>query len=142
MTIHTTISKGFGILVASIATLSFASGAAAQTPERLALADTNGDGNIDWHEVIELRSTTFERLDRNGDGYADSNDSPRFARGRERFNEAFARIEKADRDGDGRVSRSEMLDAPAPLFEKGDVDGDKILSAEELAELRGSIERS
>ena len=110
--------------------------ASAQDASRLAEADANRDGNITWQEMVDMRAGIFERLDRNGDGFADSNDSPGIGPGKKRFNEALSKVQNADADGDGRISKSEMLDAPAPLFEKGDTDRDKVLSAAELSALR------
>ena len=113
-----------------------AGAASAQSIERLAEADANGDGNITWQEMLDARSAMFARLDRNGDGFIDSSDKPRMGPMRARFEEALAGLQGADANGDGRISRSEMLNAPAPLFEMGDTDGDKVLSATELAALR------
>ena len=124
----------FGGLVMSAA----AGSASAQDASRLAEADANGDSNITWQEMLDMRSAAFERLDRNSDGFADADDSPRFGPGKSRFGEALAQLQDADADGDGRISRTEMMDAPAPMFDEGDTDGDKVLSAEELTALRES----
>jgi hypothetical protein len=105
----------------------------------LAEADANGDGAISWSEVIALRTQNFERLDRNGDGYIDANDRPRGPFGA-RFDEAFTQVKSQfDANGDQRVSRAEMIDAPAPVFTQGDVDGNGVLSAEELSALRAAL---
>lgn len=116
--------------------LAVAGSASAQSMDRLAEADANGDGNIEWQEMLDMRAGIFERLDRNGDGFVDSQDAPRFGPGRSRFAEALANLEGADADGDGRVTEAELLESPAPLFEEGDTDGDGVLSAEEIAALR------
>jgi len=131
------VALGAGLLV-----LAGAPHAVAQSAERLAQVDSNGDGAIAWQEMLDMRAATFERLDRNGDGFADASDSPRMGPMKSRFNEALATLQDADADGDGRISQAEMLEAPAPLFESGDTDGDKVLSAEELAALRETTERS
>ncbi|MEO0982838.1 MAG: hypothetical protein AAFX03_09335 [Pseudomonadota bacterium] len=123
-------------LMGAIAVVAVSGNAAAQSTERLARADANGDGAIEWQEMLDMRSAAFERLDRNSDGFADANDSPRFGPGKSRFGEALAQIQDADADGDGRISRTEMMEAPAPMFDEGDADGDKVLSAEELTALR------
>lgn len=112
--------------------------AVAQSPDPQQLlerADANGDGDISWEEVIALRSESFDQLDRNGDGVISADDSPArpFAA---RFNEAFEQIQaNFDGDRDGQVTRDEMLNGPAPVFERGDVNEDGILSGEEIAQL-------
>jgi Ca2+-binding EF-hand superfamily protein len=138
MTIQTAIRSSLSALAISIVMLSATGSAFAQSMERLAEADTNGDGNIEWQEMLDMRAGVFARLDRNGDGYADSKDAPRMGPGKSRFNEAMANVKGADANGDGRISKSEMLDAPAPLFAEGDTNGDKVLNSEELASLRES----
>ena len=128
----------FGL--AASAAVFFASGnASAQSIERLAKADANGDGQIEWQEMLDLREETFGRLDRNGDGFADSKDAPRIGPAKSRFNDALGKLQNADANGDGRISKQEMLDAPAPLFEQGDINGDKVLSGDEIAALRETI---
>lgn len=132
---------GLAAVLSGVCMLSWTSVAAAQGKdpvEMLAEADANGDGAISWSEVVALRTQNFERLDRNKDGYISAKDRPQGPFGA-RFDEAFAQVQKQfDADSDGRVSRSEMLDAPGPVFAKGDVDGDGVLSAEELSALRAA----
>ena len=136
MPIKTVIRPSLVALAGGLIMFAATVSASAQSIERLAEADTNGDGNIGWQEMLDLRAATFQRLDRNGDGFADKNDSPRMGPGKKRFNEALTKIQNADANGDGRISKSEMINGPAPLFEVGDTDGDKVLSAEELSVLR------
>lgn len=102
-------------------------------------ADANGDGSIEWQEVLDMRATMFSRLDRNDDEVVDTNDSPRFGPGKSRFQEAFGNIQStADADQDGQITKSEMLDAPAPLFESADTDADGTLSPDELTAVQAS----
>lgn len=136
MDIRSTFRASLFALAGSLAVFSVAGAASAQSAERLAEADANGDGNIEWQELLDMRAAMFERLDRNGDGYADANDSPRMGPGKARFSEALGTLQDADANQDGRISKAELLDAPAPLFENGDTDGDKVLSADEIAALR------
>lgn len=130
-------------LIAGMAMVALASAASAQSVDRIAEADANGDGNISWQEMMDMRAATFERLDRNDDGFADSKDSPRMGPMKARFEEAFDQLRTADANGDGRISRNEMLNAPAPLFIQGDTNDDKVLSAAELSALRsaGAMQR-
>lgn len=131
------------VLAASLIAVSLcASQAIAQAgskQEMIARADTNGDGDISWAEVSELRLETFNRVDRNGDGVVNSEDSPpRAFAGR--FNEAMDTLRADfDTDRDGEITQEEMLNAPAPMFETGDVNQDGILTAEEMADLRASL---
>lgn len=136
MTIKTAIKTCMVTLAGTAMMFASAGAASAQSAELLARSDADGDGNISWQEMLDMRAATFERLDRNGDGFIDSADRPRMKAGQDRFDEAVANLQNADANNDGRISRSEMLDAPAPLFENGDADGDMVLSAEELSALR------
>lgn len=133
MTNTTATRTGFATLIGVI----LLGGAAwAQSADRLSEADANGDGAIEWQEMVDLRAAAFERLDRNDDGFADSGDAPRIGPAKSRFTEVLDQLSSADSDGDGRISKSEMLEAPSPAFENGDTDGDKVLSADELSALR------
>lgn len=99
----------------------------------LTRADANGDGVVEWAEVQEMRATMFARLDRDENGVVNAEDRPRGPIGR-RFDTAFADVKsRFDADADGGVSRTEFVDAPAPAFEAADADGDRVLSAEEIA---------
>lgn len=115
-----------------------ASNSAAQTPdaqELISKADTDADGNLSWEEILAFRSKSFDQLDLNRDGFISADDRPPrpFAA---RFNKAFERIETGfDADRDGRITKSEMMSGPAPFFETGDVNGDGVLSADEIAAL-------
>jgi Ca2+-binding EF-hand superfamily protein len=118
--------------------------AAAQTKDPAELikeADANGDGAVSWSEMVAMRTNTFERLDRNGNGVISASDRPRGPFGA-RFDEAFDKVRaQFDANGDQSVSRSEMIDAPAPAFEQGDTNKDKVLSADELAALQSAAKK-
>lgn len=117
--------------------------AVAQTADRdemVARADANGDGDISWSEITTLRIDSFNRLDRNSDGVVNADDSPvrPFAG---RFNQALERLQADfDADRNGEITKDEMLNAPAPMFEQGDVDDDGVLTAEEMAALRANTQ--
>ena len=128
------------LFLLGLAASCLASAAWAQSADRLAEADANGDGQIEWQEVLDLRLSAFERLDQNGDGFADSEDVPRFGPARARMTAALANLADADTNGDRRISKTEMLEAPAPVFTSADTDEDGVLSAEELAAHRDSVQ--
>lgn len=138
MAIFCNILNGRREIALAIALLSSVTIASAQSIDRLAEADSNGDGSIDRQELMDMRAEMFSRLDRNGDGFADAGDSPRMGPPKRRFDSALSRLQDADSNGDGRISEQELLDAPTPAFDKGDADGDGLLSGEELAALRES----
>lgn len=98
-------------------------------------ADANNDGDITWSEVVEMRTQVFSRLDRNSNGFVEANDRPRVLGAR--FDEAFAQLQRQfDANSDRRVSRAEMLNSQSLSFEAGDVNGDRVLSSDEIAALR------
>lgn len=103
-------------------------------PAQVLEADINNDRVVTRDEVSERRATMFRRLDRNGDGFADMSDPPRFARTRyagvlERLLPGF------DANSDERLSRAEFVDGPTPGFDRADLNGDDRLDADELSGL-------
>lgn len=119
-----------------LALIAMPASAPAQTAEQLAQADSNGDGSVSKQELLDLRAVMFGKLDRNGDGFADSKDSPAFGPPKKKFQEAFAKVKAADANGDGRISKQEMIGAPTPRFDAADKDKNGILSSAEMAALR------
>ena len=128
--------SGLSAILVGAAMVVFVGAASAQSVDRLKEADANGDGSVTWQEMMDMRASLFARLDRNGNGVIESSDSPAFGPGKSRFDQAFNSLREADANRDGRITRSEMLNAPAPLFENGDTDGNRVLSPSELAALR------
>ncbi|WP_448502235.1 EF-hand domain-containing protein [Sphingomonas sp.] len=128
------------ILFASLPTALFADAAHAQSGDQmatmLARADTNRDGAVSRSEFAAARTAMFDRLDRNNDGYVDSRDRPRLMGSR--FDQAYGALLQADANGDRRISRAELRDAPAPGFDAADTDQDGVLSADEIAAIRSS----
>ena len=125
-------------LLGGLALIAIPVSAAAQTAEQLAQADANGDGSVSKQELLDMRAAMFGKLDRNSDGFADSSDAPAFGPPKKKFEEAFAKVKPADANGDGRVSKQEMVGAPTPRFDAGDKDKDGVLSSTEIAALRAA----
>lgn len=139
MNIKFQIRAGFAALLM----VAFVSPANAQNRDpldMLAEADANNDGAIAWTEVVALRTQNFNRLDRNSDGVISASDRPRGPFGA-RFDEAFAQVQRQfDANSDRRVTRAEMIGAPAPVFTEGDTNSDGVLSAEELSAIREAVD--
>jgi len=112
--------------------------ASAQSVDQLAQADSNGDGSVTKQELLDMRAANFGRLDRNGDGFVDSNDSPPMGPPKKRFEEVLAQVKAADANGDGRIAKQELVGAPTPRFDAADKDKNGVLSSQEMAALRAS----
>ena len=104
--------------------------------------DADGDGAISREESLQMRMSMFEKLDADGDGYVTDEE-------RQAARDAFKARQEADRkkrgrdkmavmdtDGDGRISQTEMQNAPTPWFDKADADGDGRITREEMKAMR------
>ena len=89
-------------------------------------ADANKDGVITREEYQQSRMEMFAKLDRNSDGYVDSDDAPKFRR------RNGSGGERLDKDGDGRISREEFANGPMLAFEKADANHDGKLDQNEI----------
>jgi len=102
--------------------------------------DTNGDGIITREEFLAGRERLFARLDRNGDGYIDNQDMSGRLAGRQKAQDRLAElVTRLDKDGDGRVSKTEFVDGATPLFDRADTDHNGQLSREEVAAAKQRI---
>ena len=100
--------------------------------ERLRQADADGDGAVSKAEFAAFRTRMFDRLDRDGDGFASAGDLPARAAGGTAGG-AGDMLARADADGDGKVSRAEFAAAPSPGFDRLDADGDGTVTQAEFA---------
>lgn len=131
------------ILSACLAVMAASTAQAASRTPGAALdkADANHDGYITRDEFKASRAAQFARLDRNNDGVVSLSEFPRLARSsRPKAHKLKAVISHADRDGDGRVTRAEFVDGPAPLFDRADRDHDGRVSRDEVTILRDQLE--
>jgi len=99
-------------------------------------ADANQDGVITRDEYQQSRLDMFNKLDRNDDGFLDSQDAPKFKR-RSGGGGTGERLEalkgELDKDSDGRISREEFANGPMLAFEKADANQDGQLDGAEIA---------
>lgn len=134
------------ILILTAACLSVMAASSAEAASRkpgaaLDKADADHDGYVTRDEFKAARSAQFDRLDRNDDGVATLSEFPRLAKSnRPKARTLKTLITHADRDGDGRVTRAEFVDGPAPLFDRADRDRDGRLSRDEMAAAREQLE--
>ncbi len=119
------------------AALFLAPSAHAQSGEGLKLfdkADANRDGIITRAEYGAARMRNFSKLDRDGDGALTDADFKRIARFRpDAAKQLQTMLQRADANGDGRVTRAEFAASPFPIFDRVDANHDGRVDARELA---------
>jgi Ca2+-binding EF-hand superfamily protein len=130
--------------------------------ERWLRADANNDGVVTREEVAQLRKNRgarrFERKDKNNDGLLSRDEVPRMPqaifdrldadkngslsqseladRRGQTFEEKNKRFDHLDANGDGQVSKAEIIEHATERFKQLDLNGDNIVDREELRECR------
>lgn len=110
--------------------------------------DTDGDGTISAAEMANA-AASLKKLDKNGDGQLTPDElRPNFegrglgreggGPGRPNPEEMVSRLMEFDRDGDGKLSKSEVPERMQGMFERGDADKDGFLTRDELRKLAES----
>ncbi len=119
------------IAVCGSAAQTFAANGNAVLLDQIEGADTNRDGNVSKAELIAFRAANFSRLDRSGDGVLTRSDIPAMAK---RFNPNIdfnKLIKQFDANGDGKITRTEFVDAPTTIFDAADTNKDGLLTKAE-----------
>ena len=110
-----------------------------QDPFRQLLADfdridVNGDGVMSLAEYRLVQFARWPRIDRNCDGYLTLDDFPDIAAVRVRTQ--LGKVTYLDADGDGRISRAEFVNGQPLVFRRADRNGDGALTRSELEAAR------
>jgi len=104
--------------------------------QRMEKADRNHDGMITRKEFTTYRSQQFSEIDRNHDGYLSAEDVPAFARRTDRGQQFTRMIETLDGNHDGRISHSEFVNGPTPVFDQADLDRNGVIDAFEMKQFK------
>ena len=109
--------------------------------ERIRSWDANDDGLVARGEVPEPMRDRFDRMDENGDGVLESDEieslparmGPGPGRGaRGRASDPVAGLRSFDADGDGKITRAEIPERAAGMFDRVDTNGDGVIVTQEL----------
>ena len=129
-------------LMAILAGLSLAGAAAAQTSPQPAasavrqsfeVADLDHDGYISLAEFHKDVLHSWRALDADGDGYITRDEVQRLP---QHGPGLYRSLQRADRNGDGKLSFKEVVDARMDYFDRADTDADDLLSLAEVMAYR------
>jgi hypothetical protein len=120
------------VLCLPTAVHAFPGGGMERAQDQLRAADKNGDGAVSRAEFIEHRASQWSKMDRNGDGYFSKADLPSFAQSRWDGERLADLRRQFDTDGDGRLSRAELVSGPTPVFDAADRDNNNIVTKAEM----------
>lgn len=115
-----------------VAAPALGQGASNAMIDRLRGADANHDGVVERAEFIAYRTSSFSRLDRNGNGVLEESDIPTFLRGRGGPIDFAALKAQFDANQDGVISRREFVYGPTPVFDLADANHDGRVTLAEL----------
>lgn len=111
---------------------------AEKTKKRFERLDRNGDGVVDRSEIERPLQRSFKRADKNGDGVLDEGEiealknRPSRRGGPKRGERLAKRLQRADRDRDGRVTEQEFMRLRPGWFRRADRDRDGAVTSSEL----------
>jgi Ca2+-binding EF-hand superfamily protein len=114
--------------------------------------DTDGDGRITRAEAAAARAARIAALDSDGDGIVTRDEAVAFARAEasdRAGRRAAAMFDRADADGDGRLTAAELMTGGGMrggpdigrMFDRLDRDGDGAITRDEAAEARRGARR-
>jgi len=104
--------------------------------------DTDGDGNISEAEYLESKKQRaqkrFQQMDKDGNGIISQNEFMESRHTGKKYGmhgkgKIFAKL---DRDSNGEITESESLAAWTEWFTKIDLNGDKVVTSDEVREFR------
>lgn len=93
--------------------------------------DTNKDGFVELSDLEKSLMRIFDRADTNKDGAVDAEEIKAISG--KRAEQMQKRIMRADANGDGKVTRQEMIAKAPAWFERADADKDGKVSKAEMA---------
>jgi len=115
--------------------------------EHLKAADANNDGQITRAEIEAYRGAKFDEIDKDGNGVlsAEEHAAMRGSWGgkgkpgnwdKQGEGKRGKGMMRGDADGDGKITKAEFVAASDRMLERLDTNGDDIISADELANVR------
>lgn len=100
-------------------------------------ADRNNDGVVTRAEFLVARNINFDRLDRDRNGTLQAAELSTAAPGMTARMAVRSGFGLFDQNGDGRLSRQELRQGPTVAFDRADRDGNDRLTRAEIAAATG-----